>query len=100
MPPSRRRSGGSDSALTKAVHRLVWALSFGTTRTEPYKARLEDGRDALARGAWAEARKCFGEALALNETPEAYEGLGTAARYQLDSDAAPRWGEDRGCPAG
>ena len=43
---------------------------------------------ALARGAWAEARARFAEALAQAETPEAYEGAGLAARYQLDSEAA------------
>ena len=66
----------------------VWVLSFRTTRTEPYEARIEDGCAALARGAWADARACFAAALAVNESPEAYEGLGTAARYQLDSEAA------------
>ena len=74
----------------------VWALSFRTTRilsfrttrTEPYEAGIEDGCAALARGAWADARACFAAALAVNESPEPYEGLGTAARYQLDSDAA------------
>ncbi len=63
-------------------------LSLPTTRTEPYKAGIDDGREALARGAWAEARARFGEALAQNETPQAYEGLGIAARYELDADAA------------
>jgi hypothetical protein len=66
----------------------VWVLSFRTTPTEPYEAGIEAGCDALARGAWADARACFAAALAVNESPEAYEGLGTAARYQLDSDAA------------
>jgi DNA-binding CsgD family transcriptional regulator len=46
------------------------------------------GRAALARGAWAEARACFAQALAEVETPEAFEGAGLAARYQLDADAA------------
>jgi LuxR family transcriptional regulator, maltose regulon positive regulatory protein len=63
-------------------------LSLPTTRTEPYNAGIEDGREALARGAWAEARVRFGEALAQNETPQAYEGLGIAARYELDAEAA------------
>lgn len=43
---------------------------------------------ALARGAWAEARARFAEALAQAETPEAYEGAGLAARYELDAQAA------------
>ena len=43
---------------------------------------------ALARGAWAEARVRFADALAQEETPEAFEGLGLAARYELDAQAA------------
>ncbi len=49
---------------------------------------LERGRAALARGAWAEARRAFAAALAGEEAPEAYEGLGIAARYELDAPAA------------
>jgi ATP/maltotriose-dependent transcriptional regulator MalT len=37
---------------------------------------------------WAEARRHFSEALEEEESPEAYEGLGAAARYALDADAA------------
>ncbi|HYM22039.1 MAG TPA: LuxR C-terminal-related transcriptional regulator [Vicinamibacterales bacterium] len=37
------------------------------------------GDEALARGAWTEARSAFEAALAAEETPEALEGLGTAA---------------------
>lgn len=43
---------------------------------------------ALARGAWAEARARFADSLAQAETPEAYEGMGLAARYELDAEAA------------
>jgi DNA-binding NarL/FixJ family response regulator len=43
---------------------------------------------ALARGAWAEARARFADALAREETPEAFEGAGLAARYELDAAAA------------
>jgi ATP/maltotriose-dependent transcriptional regulator MalT len=43
---------------------------------------------ALGRGAWAEARIRFSDALAQEETPEAFEGLGLAARYELDAAAA------------
>ena len=46
------------------------------------------GQAALARGAWAEARERFGEALARGETAAAFEGAGLAARYQLDANAA------------
>jgi DNA-binding NarL/FixJ family response regulator len=38
-----------------------------------------DGDNALARGAWAEAREAFREALEVRELPEALEGLGIAA---------------------
>ena len=44
------------------------------------------GRDALARGAWEEARSAFEAALACKETPEALEGLGAAA-WWLDDDS-------------
>jgi DNA-binding NarL/FixJ family response regulator len=37
------------------------------------------GEDALARGAWEEARDAFEAALRERESPEALEGLGTAA---------------------
>jgi DNA-binding NarL/FixJ family response regulator len=37
------------------------------------------GDEALARGAWTEAREAFEEALRLGEIPEALEGLGLAA---------------------
>ncbi len=50
--------------------------------------RIEAGRAALARGAWALAREHFAAALTVSETPEAYEGLGMAARYELDAVAA------------
>src|ERR1700722_13636957 len=37
------------------------------------------GDEALARGAWAEAREAFEAALNIAEVPEALEGLGNAA---------------------
>ena len=37
------------------------------------------GDEGLARGAWAEAREVFEEALGVREFPEALEGLGNAA---------------------
>jgi LuxR family transcriptional regulator, maltose regulon positive regulatory protein len=37
------------------------------------------GEQALARGAWAEAREAFEAALLVSESPEGLEGLGTAA---------------------
>ena len=40
---------------------------------------VKDGRDALDAGAWADARQAFQTALALEETPEALEGLALAA---------------------
>ncbi len=49
---------------------------------------LAEGRAALVRGAWREARARFEAALALEESPAAYEGLGVAARYLLDGEAA------------
>jgi tetratricopeptide (TPR) repeat protein len=49
--------------------------------TDPFNA----GQEALARGAWEEARVCFEEALTQQETPEALEGLGMAAWWQDDA---------------
>jgi ATP/maltotriose-dependent transcriptional regulator MalT len=49
---------------------------------------LAEGRAALWRGAWREAWARFEEAIAIEETPAAYEGLGVAARFLLDGDAA------------
>jgi uncharacterized protein HemY len=49
---------------------------------------IEQGRAALKRGEWAEARRRFADALEDEESVEAYEGLGIAARYALDSEAA------------
>src|SRR5438132_10083300 len=37
------------------------------------------GDEALARGAWTDAREAFDAALRVQETPEALEGLGIAA---------------------
>jgi ATP/maltotriose-dependent transcriptional regulator MalT len=51
-------------------------------------ATIERGREALRRGEWAAARQLFGEALAHGDSVDAYEGLGIAARYQLDAEAA------------
>jgi ATP/maltotriose-dependent transcriptional regulator MalT len=45
------------------------------------------GHEALARGAWADARAHFAAALAHAETPEALEGFGMAAWWLTDSDA-------------
>jgi LuxR family maltose regulon positive regulatory protein len=50
-------------------------------------AELARGNDALARGEWDLARASFERALQLAETPEALEGLGTAA-WWLDDGVA------------
>jgi DNA-binding NarL/FixJ family response regulator/tetratricopeptide (TPR) repeat protein len=55
---------------------------------ERLEGTIAEGRRSLARGAWAEARALYAEALAEEETPDAFEGLGIAARYQLDAEAA------------
>src|SRR5688572_19177779 len=46
------------------------------------------GREALRRGEWADARRRFEQALVDEEAADAYEGLGVAARYALDAEAA------------
>jgi hypothetical protein len=55
---------------------------------ERLEGTIAEGRRSLARGAWAEARALYAEALAEEETPDAFEGLGIAARYQLDAEGA------------
>ena len=49
---------------------------------------LATGRAALRRAAWAEARAQFEVALDVAETVEALEGLGVAARWQMDGATA------------
>jgi hypothetical protein len=46
---------------------------------------LESGWAALSEGDWRRARACFEEAVAVEETPEALEGLGWAG-YCLDDE--------------
>jgi ATP/maltotriose-dependent transcriptional regulator MalT len=46
------------------------------------------GRAALLRASWAEARAHFERALEDGDTPEALDGLGVAARSQLDDETA------------
>ena len=49
---------------------------------------LTAGRAALDRAAWAEARTHFERALAAGESIDALEGLGVAARWQMDGPPA------------
>ncbi|MDQ0574057.1 LuxR family transcriptional regulator [Agromyces albus] len=49
---------------------------------------LERGDRALREWSWHEARAAFEEALLADETPEALEGLGTAASWLDDADTA------------
>src|SRR6266540_2019449 len=81
---------GRDASPLRAKEKRraeVRTIVARTRRDEPSRA-IEHGQVALARGAWAEARARFAEALAQAETPEAFEGAGLAARYELDADAA------------
>lgn len=55
-----------------------------TTRPESIDDPVAAGANALARGAWDEARGHFESATAREETPEAWEGLGWAAWWQDD----------------
>jgi LuxR family maltose regulon positive regulatory protein len=50
-------------------------------------AAIQAGQEALARGAWEEARSVFERALRADESPEAFEGLGVAT-WWLEDDAA------------
>ncbi|MCI0622063.1 MAG: hypothetical protein L0387_10410 [Acidobacteria bacterium] len=56
--------------------------------TQSTEDSLSAGREALARGAWEEARACFEAALSHEETPEALEGLGWAAAWLEDGATA------------
>ncbi len=57
-----------------------------STNIEPLPTDpLSAGQEALARGAWEEARACFEAALTQQETPEALEGLGMAAWWCDDA---------------
>lgn len=51
------------------------------------------GRDALARGAWEDARAEFAASLASQPTPQAWEGLASAAAAVSDADRAIEAGE-------
>jgi LuxR family maltose regulon positive regulatory protein len=48
---------------------------------------IDDGRKALSRGSWEEAKGAFERALAREETPEALEGLGLASWWLDRGDA-------------
>ena len=52
------------------------------------ESSLAAGHDALLRAAWPEARTHFEAVLAAGETVDALEGLGTAARWQMDGPPA------------
>lgn len=54
-------------------------------RKSPKESSLAVGQEALLRGAWEDARTAFEAALAQEETPEALEGLGTAAWWLDDA---------------
>lgn len=60
-------------------------MTNSITGDQFYKTRLEAGQSALLRGAWQEAQTCFNQALAMQETPEALEGLGMAAQWLNDA---------------
>src|SRR5262245_16433958 len=53
-----------------------------------YQQPLASGSKALERGAWEEAEDCFRDALALQETPEAWEGLAIALWWLTQYDAS------------
>src|SRR6266516_2221754 len=52
---------------------------------QPFTDSLSVGSEALARGAWEEARDNFKLALGREETPEALEGLGMTAWWLDDA---------------
>lgn len=50
----------------------------------PARTALEAGREAMARGAWEKARSAFEDALRIEESPEAFYGLGDASWWLGD----------------
>src|SRR6476620_11839448 len=59
-----------------------------TEITSFHQEPLAAGSRALERGAWEEAEEHFRHALAVQETPEALEGLATALWWVTRFDAA------------
>lgn len=57
----------------------------GSALESPPSDDLIEGRRALGRSAWQDARRLFEAALAERETPEALEGLGQAAWWLEDA---------------
>ena len=60
----------------------------------PAPTALADGHAALARGDWPEARAAFEAAIAVEPTPEAWEGLGWACWWLSDEAATFRAREE------
>jgi ATP/maltotriose-dependent transcriptional regulator MalT len=58
------------------------------TKASAAAGALDTGRSALLRASWAEARAAFEAALDSRESIEALEGLGAAARWQMDGATA------------
>jgi ATP/maltotriose-dependent transcriptional regulator MalT len=68
----------STAFLTQTRRHVFYNHSPGTmTSSRPSECMAGD--EALARGAWADARQAFETALRGHESPEALEGLGVAA---------------------
>ena len=75
-------------AIGSGARRVTTPGNVASVPVKDRKDTLGEARAALARGAWAEARVLFLEALEEAETPEVYEGVGIAARYELDAEGA------------
>jgi DNA-binding CsgD family transcriptional regulator len=62
----------------------------GAVDSQTAQQALDLGGDALARGAWEEAREHFEVALAAEQTGEAWEGLGWVGWWLHDADLTMR----------
>ena len=62
------------------------AMAIMATSRQERGVPLADGQDALARGAWEEARRTFEAALEREETAEAWDGLGWAGWWLADEE--------------
>jgi LuxR family transcriptional regulator, maltose regulon positive regulatory protein len=78
----------ADSRAQAEPHSFVVGRTLGCTegvRESQITSSLEAGQAALQRGAWQEARAQFETALAEEQIPAAFLGLGIAAAAQLDA---------------
>jgi hypothetical protein len=86
---TRRVNGliAARKSVSRQGRRPDATMDFVAKASKPTGSRLhESGWAALGDGRWEEARMSFEDAIADEETPEAYEGLSWAAWWLDDAD--------------